>query len=143
MEKIETDGAFFNVEQTLSCGQAFRWEREENGFLVHAEDKTCFAYNEGGGAYVCCEDGQAEYFYRYFDAMKNNIEIFFWVGEEDTEDIIPVLERDWEASHSVLIGVQNYDIRKEHPDADPVLCIYFASILSDIGRFFECRGKEA
>ena len=67
MEKIETDGAFFNVEQTLSCGQAFRWEREENGFLVHAEDKTCFAYNEGGGAYVCCEDGQAEYFYRYFD----------------------------------------------------------------------------
>ena len=89
------------------------------------------------------ETGDLPYFYRYFDAMKNNIEIFFWVGEEDTEDIIPVLERDWEASHSVLIGVQNYDIRKEHPDADPVLCIYFASILSDIGRFFECRGKEA
>ena len=89
------------------------------------------------------ETGDLPYFYRYFDAMKNNIEIFFWVGEEDTEDIIPVLERDWEASHSVLIGVQNYDIRKEHQDADPVLCIYFSSILSYIGRFFECRGKEA
>ena len=89
------------------------------------------------------ENGNLPYFYRYFDAMKNNIEIFFRIGEEDTEDIIPVLERDWKASHTILIGVQNYDIRKEHPDIDPVLCLYFARLLSDIGRFFEYRGKEA
>ena len=53
------------------------------------------------------ENGNLPYFYRYFDAMKNNIEIFFRIGEEDTEDIIPVLERDWKASHTILIGVQN------------------------------------
>ena len=49
------------------------------------------------------ENGNLPYFYRYFDAMKNNIEIFFRIGEEDTEDIIPVLERDWKASHTIQI----------------------------------------
>ena len=88
------------------------------------------------------EKGELPYFYRYFDTMKNNIEIFFWIGEQDMEDIISVLERDWKASQTMLIGVQNYDIRKEHPDIDPVLSLYFAGLLSDIRRFFERRNKK-
>ena len=88
------------------------------------------------------EQGELPYFYRYFDTMKNNIEIFFWMDGEDIEDFLPVLERDWEASHTTVIGVQNYDIRKEHPDLDPVLCIYFAGLLLNVGRFFEYRTAE-
>ena len=53
------------------------------------------------------EAGELPYFYRCFDAMKNNIEIFFCIGCEDIEDLLPVLERDWEASHMVFIGVQH------------------------------------
>ena len=49
-------------------------------------------------------------FYRYFDAMKNNINIFFYAGCEDIEDFFPILERDWKASHTMFIGVQNYDL---------------------------------
>lgn len=117
-------------------GKRMRKEREELEDLRDELEKLMdFVRN--------MENGNLPYFYRYFDAMKNNIEIFFRIGEEDTEDIIPVLERDWKASHTILIGVQNYDIRKEHPDIDPVLCLYFARLLSDIGRFFEYRGKEA
>ena len=52
-------------------------------------------------------------FYRYFDAMKNNINIFFYAGCEDIEDFFPILERDWKASHTMFIGVQNYDLRRE------------------------------
>ncbi len=44
-------------------------------------------------------------FYRYFDAMKNNINIFFYAGCEDIEDFFPILERDWKASHTMFIGV--------------------------------------
>ena len=54
-------------------------------------------------------------FYRYFDAMKNNINIFFYAGCEDIEDFFPILERDWKASHTMFIGVQNYDLREEVP----------------------------
>lgn len=83
------------------------------------------------------EQDELPHFYRYFDTMKNNIELFIKIGSDDIEDFLPVLERDWKASHTMFIGVQNYDIRKEHPGIDPVLCIYFAGLLADIGRFFE------
>ena len=87
------------------------------------------------------EQGELPYFYRYFDTMKNNIEIFFRIDGENIEDFLPVLERDWRASHTVLIGVQNYDIRKDHPGADPELCLYFARLLAGVGRHFESGMK--
>ncbi|HIZ81894.1 MAG TPA: hypothetical protein H9722_07385 [Candidatus Mediterraneibacter pullistercoris] len=86
------------------------------------------------------EQGELPDFYRYFDTMKNNIEIFFCIGCDDIEDFLPVLERDWKASHTMFIGVQDYDIRKQHPDIDPVLSLYFAGLLSDVGKYFE-RGR--
>ena len=87
------------------------------------------------------EGRELPYFYRCFDTMKNNIEIYFYVGSEDTDDLFPVLERDWTASHRMFIGVQNYDIRKEHPGADPELCLYFARLLAGVGRHFESGMK--
>lgn len=86
------------------------------------------------------EQGELPYFYRYFNTMKSNIEMFFCIGCDDIADFFPVLERDWKASHMMFIGVQDYDLRKEHPDADPTLCIYFARLLAEVGKYFE-RGK--
>ncbi len=86
------------------------------------------------------EHGELPYFYHCFDTMKNNIELFFYVGE-DTDEIFPVLERDWNDSHRMFIGVQSYDIRKEHPDLDPSFCLYFASLLAGVGRYFE-QGRK-
>lgn len=79
-------------------------------------------------------------FYRYFDAMKNNIEIFFYAGCDDIGDLLPVLERDWIASHTMFIGVQDYDLREEYPDVDPTLSLYFAGLLAEVGKYFE-RGR--
>ena len=42
----------------------------------------------------------------FFDAMRQNIEIFLRVGEEDEEQIHEILERDWEKAHAPLVGVQ-------------------------------------
>ena len=83
------------------------------------------------------EAGELPYFYRCFDAMKNNIEIFFCIGCEDIEDLLPVLERYWEASHMVFIGVQHYDVRHEHPETESELCLCFARLLSEVGKYFE------
>ena len=85
---------------------------------------------------VMMEKGELPYFYRYFDTMKNNIEIFICVGSGDTKDIAPILERDWKASHAMFIGVQDYDLRENHPDADPILCLYFARLLSNVEKYF-------
>lgn len=63
-----------------------------------------------------------------------------YAGCEDIEDFFPILERDWKASHTMFIGVQNYDLRREHPDIDPTVCLYFARLLADVGKYFE-RGN--
>ena len=67
MEKITSSARFFDVEATLECGQIFRYERADNGFYVHSGDKTCFAYNDGENAVIVTEDGDKDYFYRFFD----------------------------------------------------------------------------
>ena len=86
------------------------------------------------------EKGELPCFYRYFLTMKLNIEMFFCIGCDDIADFFPVLERDWNASHTMFIGVQDYDLRKEHPEADPMLCLYFARLVAEVGKYFE-RGK--
>ncbi|MFQ9120501.1 MAG: hypothetical protein ACLR4N_08110 [Mediterraneibacter faecis] len=50
-------------------------------------------------------------FYHFFDTMRQNIEIFLRVGEEDEEQIHEILERDWEKAHAPLVGVQCYDFQ--------------------------------
>lgn len=72
-----------------------------------------------------------------FDAMRQNIEIFLQVGEEDEEQIHEILERDWEKAHAPLVGVQCYDFQESHPEAEAGTCVYFANLLTEIGRFFE------
>ena len=76
-------------------------------------------------------------FYHFFDAMRQNIEIFLQVGEEDEEQIHEILERDWEKAHAPLVGVQCYDFQESHPEAEAGTCVYFANLLTEIGRFFE------
>ena len=77
------------------------------------------------------------YFYRFFDAMRCNIEIFLQTGEGDDNQIQEILERDWTNAHAPLVGVQFYDFGESHPEAESGTCIYFASLLSEIGSFFE------
>lgn len=86
------------------------------------------------------ESGELPYFYRYFDTMKMNIEMFFCIGCDDIADFFPVLERDWKASHTMFIGVQDYDPRDGHPGLDPRVCLYFARLVAEVGKYFE-RGK--
>ena len=76
-------------------------------------------------------------FYHFFDTMRQNIEIFLRVGEEDEEQIHEILERDWEKAHAPLVGVQCYDFQGSHPEAEAGTCVYFANLLTEIGRFFE------
>ena len=81
-------------------------------------------------------------FYHFFDAMRQNIEIFLQVGEEDEEQIHEILERDWEKAHAPLVGVQCYDFQESHPEAEAGTDM--ASFLEDITPFYgtgERNGK--
>ena len=61
------------------------------------------------------EKGELPYFYHCFDTMKNNIEIYFCVGNDDIDDFMPVLERDWNASHGCLSAFRTMTSWKTTP----------------------------
>lgn len=65
MQILEFNGEYFNIEDTLLCGQVFRYKRYLKGYLVISQDKICYAYNENNKAYL--QTDYPEYFYNYFD----------------------------------------------------------------------------
>ena len=65
MQTIKFSGEFFNVEDTLQCGQTFRFKKYLEGYLVISQDKICYAYNKDGFAYI--ETEYPDYFINYFD----------------------------------------------------------------------------
>ena len=72
MAIIKYESEYFSVEDTLTCGQTFRFIKLEDGkFKVFAKDKCAIAYNDGEDAYILCEDCDRDYFYNYFDLSRD------------------------------------------------------------------------
>lgn len=71
MGRIEYSDKYFNVKDTLFCGQIFRFRPYEKGYIVYSEDKACYVYNENGLAIVECNDSDEEYFYNFFDLKRD------------------------------------------------------------------------
>ena len=67
MKRLILNNEYFNIEHTLKCGQIFRFQPYGKGYIVIATDKACYAYHEGDFAVIECEDGQEDYFTRFFD----------------------------------------------------------------------------
>ena len=60
-----TGGEYFDIGQTLDCGQTFRFRREEDGsYVVHSADKVCRIRESGDALRIDTSD--PDYFYRYF-----------------------------------------------------------------------------
>ena len=76
MKQIIFSSEFFNVKDTLECGQVFRFTARENGFLVFSGDKCAYAFNQGAHAYIQCEDDDEEYFSEYFDLKRDYSKIY-------------------------------------------------------------------
>ena len=67
MEKLVFNAEFFNIKDTLECGQIFRYRPFEKGYIVISANKICYAYNEGENAILECEKDDCNYFINFFD----------------------------------------------------------------------------
>ena len=65
MKKIILNKEYFNVKDTLECGQVFRFKEYKKGYLVFSQDKCCYAYQDGENTVVETDD--YDYFLNYFD----------------------------------------------------------------------------
>ncbi|MBQ8426751.1 MAG: 8-oxoguanine DNA glycosylase [Clostridia bacterium] len=74
--KIEFDSEFFNVKDTLECGQVFRFIPYKLGYKVFTLNKCCYCYNTDNLAVIECLDKDVEYFKNYFDLSRDYSAIY-------------------------------------------------------------------
>lgn len=71
MRRTLYGGEYFDPAATLGCGQAFRWERTQDGFFVFAQDRACLLRQEGESTVLECEEGDLAFFENYFDLARD------------------------------------------------------------------------
>ena len=121
MQKIVFDKEFFNIKDTLECGQIFRFKPYENGYLVCSLDKCVFCYELDDKTIIECEDKDREYFYNFFDLNKDYSSIYLSAMNENIEVL----------SHSANLGK---GIRILNQDATEMLFSFIVSQNNNIPR---------
>lgn len=76
MKKIVTSSEFFNVKDTLECGQVFRFVPYKQGFKVFCLDRCAYCYNVNDTAVIECNDNDESFFVNYFDLEKDYSDMY-------------------------------------------------------------------
>jgi N-glycosylase/DNA lyase len=76
MKTIKFSSEFFNIKDTLECGQVFRFKSFGNGYLIFSKDKCAFAETKGDFTLITTNDEDYDYFYNYFDLSRDYSKIF-------------------------------------------------------------------
>ena len=74
MNKIETiifEGEYFDAISTLGCGQIFRFQKTEKGYLVLSKDKGAIIHTENNKTIIQCLEEDKEYFINFFDLKRD------------------------------------------------------------------------
>lgn len=87
MKKIFCDKEFFNIEDTISCGQVFRYKEKDGGYFCFSADKCAYLSEESEKTVITCEENDAEYFTDYFD-LKRDYSAIYGRALKEKEEII-------------------------------------------------------
>ena len=103
MKKIIVDNTFFNVKDTLECGQIFRFKPHKEGFLVCSLDKCAYVYNTDKEAVIECLRQDECYFYNYFD-LDNDYDL---IVQKAIDTKIPIVEKSARIGKGIRILKQD------------------------------------
>lgn len=88
---ITVNDKFFNVYDTLNCGQVFRFFPREDGFIVLSKDKAVKLFENSGAVTITSTDD--EYFKNYFDLDRDYSKIVSGVKECGIKKVADVAEK--------------------------------------------------
>ena len=71
MIKLTFFEEYFNIKDTLECGQIFRFSAYNNGYKVFSMDKCAIIYLENGKTIIECNIEDKDYFYNFFDLARD------------------------------------------------------------------------
>lgn len=69
------DGTFFNVHDTLTCGQIFRYIPYKKGYKVYSNDRCAYLYNDQNKTIVNLLEKDKDYFEHFFDLSTDYLQI--------------------------------------------------------------------
>ena len=94
---------FFNIKDSLYCGQIFRFKPLNNGFLVFSLDKCAFCVTEGDLTNITCYKQDVDYFTNFFDLNTD----YNYIYKKALSFNIPILNRSAELGKGVRIFNQD------------------------------------
>ncbi len=118
MKVLSFSSLNFNVFDTLSCGQVFRYRPFKNGYLVFSGSRACYLYQLGDTTNLEINEEDEEFFLNYFDIQTDYLSIINALSGE--EEIIKkssklgqgirILRQDYTESLFSFIISQNNNI---------------------------------
>ncbi len=119
IEKIVFDSQYFDALSTLDCGQIFRFQKTDKGYLVLSKDKGALIYTQNEKTTIECLAQDKDYFINFFDldrdyksicesAKKENVLILS--DAVDNAKGIRILNQDKEETLFSFIISQNNNI---------------------------------
>lgn len=85
MDKIVVENTYFNIKDTLTCGQAFSYFDLGDKYLVRSNNKFAYLYNKEN--FVVIETEETQYFYNYFN-LQTDYSISYNFALQQNVDII-------------------------------------------------------
>ncbi len=118
-EKIIVDSEYFDALATLDCGQIFRFNKTDKGYIVLSKDKGAIIYTQNNKTTIECYAEDKDYFINFFDldrdyksicvsAKKENLSILS--SAVDSGKGIRILNQDKEETLFSFIISQNNNI---------------------------------
>ena len=69
--EIKIESTYFNIKDTLECGQIFRFEEFSEGYRIFSLDKCAYVYQKGDKTYIHTLEEDRAYFEDFFDLKKD------------------------------------------------------------------------
>ncbi len=91
--KTYFDGEYFDVKDTLECGQIFRFIPYKKGYKVFSKDMCAYVYNERGCAVIEGNLNNIDYFENFFDVKRDYESIVNSAKKENVEILSLSAER--------------------------------------------------
>ena len=99
MKTIKASASFFNIQDTLLCGQVFRFTKFDEGYLIYSADKCAYCYTYNEQVFIEVEDCDYDYFYNYFDLNNDYYKIY----ESALNENVDVLTKSLETGKGIRI----------------------------------------
>ncbi len=143
MKKLVYDGEFFNVADTLKCGQIFRYESYLDGYRVYSKGYECFAKNDGDKAVIFSDN--VDYFYDFFNLDYDYKKVYDYALKSGSDVVktsaklgkgIRILKQDlFETVISFIIS-QNNNIPKITKSLNFLCANYGQKLTSERGEYY-------